>query len=60
MAVSNTFFTISITKLTCPVYNPRARKVKPESRKREPKTLSSDGSINDFSVSQLIIGSRVI
>jgi len=50
MAVSNTFFTISRTKPNCPVYNPRARKVKPKSNKREPTTLRSEGSTKDFSV----------
>jgi hypothetical protein len=50
MAVSNTFSTISRTKSNCPVYNPRARKVKPESSKREPTTLRSEGPIRDFSV----------
>jgi hypothetical protein len=47
-AVSNILLTISSTKSNCPLYNPRVRKVRLESSRREPTTLLSGGFITNF------------
>ena len=45
MAVLNISFTIFNTVSNCPVYTPMVKRLKPNSNKREPMTLCSDGSM---------------
>ena len=58
IAVSNIFLRSSETDVSCPVWSPIARNVKPESRRREPITLFSIKSMK--LVSPLILLNNVM